>query len=171
MIGDDRIELRAWSENDLHALGQLRNDLLLQEMLMSHPRPNSEDRVRDWVTEKSRRDDAVFFVIADRKSDGVLGYIQVVNMDATHGTGELGICIGPQAQGGGYGTAAMQLLEGYLKRVFGTRKLLLHVLADNTGAANFYLKLGFVEVGQMKDHFLSDGKYRDVVIMEKLFDQ
>ncbi len=167
MISDDRIELRAWSEIDIEALGRLRNDLLLQEMLMSQPRPNSADRVQDWVTEKSGRKDGVFFVIADRANNQVLGYVQVVNMNSMHGTGELGICIGPDAQGSGYGSATMVLLEDYLARVFSMRKLLLHVFADNEPAVNFYLKLGFKEAGRLKDHFLNNGELRDVVIMEK----
>lgn len=169
MIGDDRIELRAWSEKDIDALGRLRNDLLLQEMLMSQPRPNSPDRVQDWLTEKSGREDGLFFVISERDGDRVLGYVQVVNMNAMHGTGELGICIGPDAQGSGYGSAAMALLEDYLKRVFSMRKLLLHVFANNELAVDFYLKLGFDEVGRMKDHFLNNGEFRDVIIMEKFF--
>ncbi len=171
MIGDDRIVLRAWAQDDLDALGKLRNDLTLQEMLMSQPRPNSVDRVQDWLTGKSGRDDGVFFVIAKRDSDRVLGYAQVVNMNTMHGTGELGICIGPDVQGSGYGSSAMILLEDYLKRVFNLRKLLLHVLADNKDAVKFYLKLGFDEVGRMKEHFLNNGEYRDVVIMEKIFAQ
>ena len=171
MIGDDRIVLRAWVRDDLDALAKLRNDLTLQEMLMSQPRPNSADRVQDWLTEKSGRDDGVFFVIAEPDSDRVLGYAQVANMNTMHGTGELGICIGPDFQGCGYGASAMALLEDYLKRVFSLRKLLLHVLADNKGAVKFYLKLGFDEVGRMQDHFLNNGEYRDVVIMEKFFTQ
>lgn len=167
VIGDNRIELRAWREQDIDALGRLRNDVLLQEMLLSRPRPNSADRVRDWVTEKSNREDGVFFVIAARSNDQVLGYIQVVNMSAMNGTGELGICIGPDLQGSGYGTAAMTLLEDYLKRTFGVRKLVLHVSADNQGAVNFYINLGFDEVGCMKQHFLKGGEYTDVLIMEK----
>ena len=171
MIGDDRIVLRAWAQDDLDALGKLRNDLTLQEMLMSQPRPNSADRVQDWLTEKSGRDDSVFFVIAERESDRVLGYAQVVNMNTMHGTGELGICIGPDFQGSGHGSSAMALLEDYLKRVFSLRKLLLHVFAENEGAVKFYVKLGFDEVGRMQDHFLNNGEYRDVVIMEKFFAQ
>lgn len=167
MIGDKRIELRAWREADIDALGHLRNDLLLQEMLLSRPRPNSAERVREWVTEKSTRDDGVFFVIAARGNDQVLGYVQVVNMDAMNGTGELGICIGPDVQGSGYGGAAMTLLEHYLNRTFGMRKLVLHVSADNERAVGFYTRLGFDEVGRMKQHFLKGGKYRDVLIMEK----
>ncbi len=171
MIGDDRIVLRAWAQDDLDALAKLRNDLTLQEMLMSQPRPNSADRVQDWLTGKSGRDDGVFFVIADRDSDQVLGYVQVVNMNTMHGTGELGICIGPDSQGSGYGSSALELLEDYLKRVFNLRKLLLHVFAENEGAVKFYVKLGFDEVGRMQDHFLNNGEYRDVVIMEKFFAQ
>lgn len=171
MIGDDRIVLRAWVQNDLDALAKLRNDLTLQEMLMSQPRPNSADRVQDWLSEKSGRDDGVFFVIAERDSDRVLGYIQVVNMNTMHGTGELGLCIGSDFQGSGYGSSAMVLLEDYLQRVFSLRKLLLQVLADNEVAVNFYRKLGFDEVGRMQDHFLNNGEYRDVVIMEKFLAQ
>jgi RimJ/RimL family protein N-acetyltransferase len=169
MLGDNRIVLRAWNQDDLDALGQLRNDFALQEMLMTQPRPNSADRVQEWLTEKSGRDDAVFFVIAEHDNDRVIGYVQVLNMNATHGTGELGICIGPDRQGSGYGTATMALLEGYLRRVFSMRKLLLHVFADNERAVNFYRKLGFDEVGCMKNHFFNDGEFRDVIIMEKLF--
>lgn len=167
MIDDDRIVLRAWASGDIDALGRLRNDLSLQEMLMSQPRPNSEARVQDWLTEKSNRDDGVFFVIAEKASDRVLGYIQVLNISDIHGTGDLGICISPDEQGGGYGSAAMLLLESYLSRVFGLRKLLLHVLADNEGALAFYLKLGFEEVGKLRDHFQNDGRFRDVIVMEK----
>lgn len=171
MISDDRIVLRARAQDDLDALAKLRNDLTLQEMLMSQPRPNSADRVQDWLTGKSGRDDGVFFVIAERDSDRVLGYVQVVNMNAQHGTGELGICIAPDSQGHGYGSSAMTLLEDYLQRVFSLRKLLLHVLADNEGAVKFYLKLGFDEAGRMRDHFLNNGEHRDVLIMEKILAQ
>lgn len=171
MIGDERIVLRAWARKDLDALGELRNDLTLQELLMSQPRPNSADRVQDWLEEKSGRDDGVFFVIAGRDDDEVLGYIQVVNMSEMHGTGDLGICIRPDLHGSGYGSAAMALLEDYLQRVFNLRKLQLHVLSDNEGAVKFYFKLGFEEVGRMKDHFLNSGEYRDVIIMEKFFAQ
>lgn len=167
LIGDNRIELRAWREKDIDALGRLRNDLRLQQMLLTRPRPNSAARVRDWVTEKSGRDDAVFFVIAARSNDHVLGYVQVVDMNAMNGTGELGICIGPDVQGRGYGAAAMTLLEDYLKRTFGMRKLVLRVSADNEGAISFYMKLGFDEVGCMKRHFLKEDEYLDVLIMEK----
>ncbi len=94
MIGDDRIVLRAWAQDDLGSLGKPRYDLTLQEML-----------------------------------------------------------------------------EDYLKRVFSLRKVMLHVIVDNEGAVRFYLRLGFDEVGRMKDHFLNNGKYRDVLIMEKIFAQ
>ncbi len=148
-------------------MGSLRNDLLLQEMLLSRPRPNSAERVREWVSEKSNRDDGVFFVVAERGRNQVLGYVQVVNMNTINGTGELGICIAPDAQGRGYGGAAMSLLEDYLKRTFRMRKLVLHVSSDNEGAIRLYKRLGFDEIGRMKQHFMKEGEYRDVLIMEK----
>ena len=167
MLSDDRIVLRPWNQGDIDTLSMLRNDLALQEMLMTQPRPNTGKKVREWLEEKSSRDDGVFFVIANKEDDRPLGFIQVIGMSALHGTGSLGICLAPSHQGGGAGAAAITLLASYLKRVFAMRKLTLNVLADNEKAIAFYLKQGFVEVGRLREHFFSDGEYKDVVMMEK----
>jgi RimJ/RimL family protein N-acetyltransferase len=167
MLSDDRIILRAWKEGDIQMLSLLRNNLELQEMLMTQPRPNTGTRVREWLEEKSNREDGVFFVVADITDDQPLGFIQVLGMSPLHGTGNLGICLSPGQQRTGVGSDAIKLLAEYLRRVFGTRKLLLNVLADNEKAIAFYLKQGFVEAGRLHEHFFNDGQFKDVVLMEK----
>jgi diamine N-acetyltransferase len=168
MLTDDRLTLRPWHKDDVDALSRLRNDVNLQEALMSQPRPNNEVRVRQWLEEKSSRDDGVFFVIADQATDTALGFIQTVDIDTLHGTGSMGICLAPEAQGQGNGASAIALLEDYLQRVFGLRKLTLSVLADNTSAISLYTKLGFSEIGRWTKHYFTGSQYKDVVLMEKL---
>ncbi|MBU0807357.1 MAG: GNAT family N-acetyltransferase [Gammaproteobacteria bacterium] len=167
MLEGQGIVLRAWGEEDLPGLALLRNDLELQSMLVTQPRPNSMERVRRWLVDKGGREDVLLFVIADRASQQALGYVQLANMQVLHGTAELGICLAPEAQGKGGGREVLELLVHYARQVFNLRKITLQVLADNRRAIAFYLRIGFVEAGCLRDQVYIEGRYRDVLIMEK----
>lgn len=170
MLQGDKVVLRAWRESDLTALAELRNDIDLQALLMAQARPNSLERVRQWLMDRNSHEDMVFFVVASRADDTVLGYMQVAGIDRFHGVGELGICLFPAARGGNLATEACRLLERYLGQTLALRKLTLRVLADNERAIAFYLKIGYHEVGRMGRQFRVAGQHRDVVIMERFFD-
>lgn len=167
ILEDGDTILRAPEEADMAFLHELRNDLELQMLLMVQPRPNSIQRVREWVARVSGDERSVFFVIASRHQAVPVGFVQLVQMDMHHGTAELGICLGPQARGKGHGGSAMKLLERFARDVFGIRKLVLRVLARNEGAIRFYVGLGFDQVGVHRDHFRQAGAFHDVVLMEK----
>lgn len=169
MLEGQGIELRGWREADLNTLCELRNDLALQDLLLAQARPSSPERVRRWLIDKSDQEQALFFVIAERGAGQCLGYVQLVNMRVLHGTAELGICLAPAAQGRGVGRAALQLLEGYAQRVFALRKIILQVLAEQ-GAAEFYRRVGYREVGRLQAHVFQNGQYRDVFLMERLLE-
>lgn len=166
MLQHENVVLRPWTEADVPVLERMRNDVELQAMLMTQPRPNSRQRVLEWLAGKTEASNGVFFVIADRDSDAAVGYVQVVNMNPQNGTGELGICLSADAQGRGIAAAAMHALGEYLVGTFNLRKLMLYVIADNARAIAFYRKQGFVEAGRLRDHFYHGGGYHDVVIME-----
>lgn len=171
MLQCENTVLRPWVEQDVPLLERLRNDVELQAMLMTQPRPNSEQRVLEWLATKTEADDGLFFIISDSKTGNAVGYLQVVNINQQNGTCEMGICLSPEAQGKGYGASAMHALEEYLRTTFNLRKLSLFVLVDNTGAIAFYVKAGFSEAGRLREHFYHDGKYKDVFIMEKFLRQ
>jgi RimJ/RimL family protein N-acetyltransferase len=167
MLDGHEIVLRAWCEDDLEPLALLRNNVALQSMLITQPRPNSPEKVRRWLIDKTGREDVLFFIVAQRASQQCLGYIQLNNMQLLHGTADLGVCLAPAAQGQGAGREAMTLLERYAQQVFALRKIILQVLVDNHGAIAFYCRLGFSKVGFLREHAYVDGLYRDVLIMEK----
>ncbi|MFC5740289.1 GNAT family N-acetyltransferase [Dyella tabacisoli] len=167
MLQGDQLVLREWRESDLEAIAVLRNNVELQALLMSQAKPNSIERVRRWLIERSSRDDMVFFVAAARADDTVLGYLQVANIDSFHGVGEIGICFSPAAHGNHSALEACQLLDSYLHRTLGVRKLTLKVLADNARAIAFYRKSGYREVGTMTQHFRVGDQHQSVLIMER----
>jgi RimJ/RimL family protein N-acetyltransferase len=167
MLNGVHVILRAWREGDIPALQALRNDIDLQEMLMAEPRPNSIERTRQWLSERSGREDGLLFVIARAEDDQVAGFVQVAEIDRRNLTAFLGIALLPSSQGSGLGAEALALLEAYLVRVFRLRKLLLKVLASNTHAIRFYVAANFIQAGLLSRHHASGQGYQDVVIMEK----
>lgn len=171
MLYGERIVLRAWQESDVPAMQAMRNDIALQDALMSEARPNSIERTRQWLSEKSCRDDLVFFVVADRIDDNTLGFVQAAEINRRNGTAVLGICFLPVAQGQGLGAGVIGLLENYLYQVLGLRKLILYVLANNVRAMRLYEKSGFRTVGTLSRHHKGLDGYGDVAVMEHFFDE
>jgi RimJ/RimL family protein N-acetyltransferase len=167
MLHGKGVTLREWRESDLEALAALRNDVGLQTLLMAQARPNSADRVRTWLTDRSNRSDMVFFVIADAAEDAVLGYLQVADINSFQGHGDLGICLSPRAHGRDLAREACTLLEQYLRGTLSLRKLTLKVLTENERAIAFYRKQGYRDVGVLEQHFRISDKYCDVLIMER----
>lgn len=167
MLQGERLVLREWRESDLQTLALLRNDVELQTLLMARARPNSIEKVRGWLSERSSRDDMAFFIAAARADDTVYGYLQVANIDRYNEIGELGICLAHNVQGNGLAREACQLLDPYLRQVLGLRKLILRVLASNARAVSFYRKNGYRQVGKLERHFRINDQYHDVLIMER----
>lgn len=167
MLTGETIVLREWRESDLDALASLRNNIKLQTLLMSQPKPNSVERVRTWLTGRSGRDDVAFFVIAKRTDDAVVGYVQVTNIDTFHGHGELGICLSPDAHGKNLAREACELLEAYVLKSLALRKLILKVLVDNQRAIGFYRKFGYRDVGVLEHHHRTADGFHDVLVMER----
>ncbi|WP_306475584.1 GNAT family N-acetyltransferase [Methyloversatilis sp.] len=167
MLNGATVILRAWKEADVPALQMLRNDVELQEMLMAEPRPNSLERTRQWLSERSGREDGLLFVIATAADDQPAGFVQITELDRRNRTAFLGIALLSRSQGMGLGAEALALLEAYLVRVFRLRKLLLKVLTSNTRAIAFYGAASFNQAGLLSRHHASGHGYQDVLIMEK----
>jgi RimJ/RimL family protein N-acetyltransferase len=94
--------------------------------------------------------------------------IQASGIDSLNRIAEMGICIDKLERGKGLGREAIVLLEKYLLKVFNVRKIWLRVRSSNMPAVELYRSSGFREVGTLRKHHYADGRFHDVVIMEKL---
>ena len=163
-----RVALRAATARDFAVLSKLRNDLRVQMSLLALAKPNSPRRVRAWLERRAADDDGAFFVIADVRDDRAVGFIQAGGIDALNRIAEVGICLDEEARGKGLGREAITLLEKYLSDVFRVRKIWLRVDAGNVPAIALYRSAGFRAVGTLSKHHYAGGRYRDVLLMEKL---
>lgn len=166
-----RVKLRAATARDFDVLSKLRNDFDVQVSLLAVARPNSPRRVRAWLERRAAADDGAFFVIADVRDDRAVGFIQAGGIDPLHRVAEVGICLEEEARGRGLGREAMMLLERYLASVFRIRKIWLRVDAANLRVVALYRSAGFRRAGMLEKHHYARGRYRDVLLMEKLLDK
>lgn len=80
---------------------------------------------------------------------------------------ELGVFIGEKEQWGkGLGPEAMRLLTRYGFETLNLRKILLRHYNHNNRGRAAYEKLGFQEVGRLKEHRWIAGAWRDEIVME-----
>ncbi len=158
-------KLRPFTDGDIDVLSALRNDLATQTTLLALPRPSGVDRVRAWATQS--KEDHLFFVVADAKTNASLGFVQLAHLDLLHGTADLGIALHDSARGKGHGRSAIALVERFGRDTFRIRKISLTVLATNEAAIGLYRDSGYETVGTRRAHFYSAGRYHDVLLMEK----
>jgi L-amino acid N-acyltransferase YncA len=83
------------------------------------------------------------------------------------GVAEFSVYVARQHRGRGAGRTAMNALIAAAKEA-GFWKLVSRVFPENVGSLRLLRRLGFSEVGTYKNHAQLDGRWRDVVIVERL---
>jgi L-amino acid N-acyltransferase YncA len=83
---------------------------------------------------------------------------------------DFSIYVGREARGAGIGQA---LLAALIERAreLGYHKLVLAAFPHNEAGMRLYTRFGFREVGVYREQGLLDGRWVDVVIMERLLDE
>jgi L-amino acid N-acyltransferase YncA len=91
--------------------------------------------------------------------------IGMLHVEATHGFGEVGMCVDSGWRARGVGSALMQAAVS-LAREQGLHKLSLEVFAHNTAAIALYRRCGFVEEGRrIRQYRRASGELWDSIIM------
>ena len=80
---------------------------------------------------------------------------------------DLSVYVARSQRGRGFGKSLLEALE-VVARTGNFHKVVLHALDENEAGRRLYRSAGFAEVGVFRDHGLLDGRYVDVVAMEKL---
>jgi RimJ/RimL family protein N-acetyltransferase len=166
MLTGKSVHLRAWREEDLPVLTELRNDVQLQAQLLARARGSRPEQVREWLHSRSEKVDSLLFIISDCHSEEAQGFIQVSGLDTVDSHADLGICLIGKAQGRGKGGESISLLANYLREHWRLRKLNLRVRADNDVALRCYQKVGFERCGLLRQHIFIEGGWQDVALME-----
>lgn len=157
MTEQDTDRIVTWRNRD-----QVRKFFIYQELFT----PQGH---RNWLKNVVECGKAVQMIICETGTDRPLGSVYIRDIDMSHRKGEYGIFIGEDdARGKGIGTVCAKLMIRYAFEQLGLHRLFLRVFADNKRAIRSYEKAGFVQEACLRDDVLTDGVYRDIVLMAVL---
>lgn len=166
----EHIYLRAIEPNDLDFLYQLENNQALWE-ISGTTAPYSR-HILELYLKNSYKD------IYEAKQlrmcvcgldDTVIGLIDLFDFDPKNLKAGLGIVISAsEDRNKGVGKEAIKLLCDYVFSILNLRQLYANVLEDNQASLHLFKKLGFIEIGVKKDWILSDGKFKNEVLLQKI---
>jgi RimJ/RimL family protein N-acetyltransferase len=109
------------------------------------------------------------FSIVLLEDDAFIGHISLHNVDSINRNAFLGIVIGDaENRGKGYGEEAIRLAVNYGFKTLNFHSIALSVHSDMPAAIACYQKVGFKEVGRMREWVFKNGRYVDKILMEIL---
>ena len=111
------------------------------------------------------------FSIIENKSNELIGFCFLGNIDELNQTGEIGIMLAKEKTNFGFGTEACTLLLDYAFNILNLFNVKLEVYDYNKQAIASYKKIGFKQVGAWRKAKLIFGKRYNQIIMDILADE
>lgn len=117
---------------------------------------------RDYLEKVCKNTTCYQFYIVRKSDDKILGTYSLNNINYTHRFASVGGFIGEiDERGKGYGTEALTLISDYAFNVLNLRFLLGDIFSFNKASIKSILKVGYKQVGQVKDYYYYRGEYFD----------
>jgi len=164
LIGE-RLYLRRLEESDVGEdyLGWL-NDYEVTRYLESGKFPSTLEGLRSYLEHFRASTTDLIFAIVDREADQHIGNATLNRINWINRTADTGLMIGrKEFWGKGYAFEAWSLLIEYAFQRLGLQKVIAGAAADNIASIVTLEKLGFRIEGKLRQEFLLNGEYRDVV--------
>jgi RimJ/RimL family protein N-acetyltransferase len=109
------------------------------------------------------------YAIIDLERNDLIGNVGLLNINHIHQTAEIGIFIGDKSYWNrGYGAEAMSLLIDYAFNVLNLHNIMLRVFSFNERGIKCYKKIGFKEVGLIREAHRINREVHDILLMDLL---
>lgn len=166
----ERLRLRAMEPEDLEILYAMENDPQTWDVTNFNV-PYSRFVLKQYIENSQSdmfADRQLRMMIVRREDDAVVGTIDITDFAPMHARGELGIAIRTEFQGNGFAKEALDLMCEYAFRFLFLKQLNAHVAVDNVMSLRLFKSCGFVECGLLREWWCVGGKYKDVVLLQRL---
>lgn len=154
---------RPASPDDAAILAQIYNEGIADRVGTFETSPRTPDQVRTWF-------DGHPIVAVEADGLGVIAFASTSSYRSREcyaGIAEFSVYVTRSLRGQGAGRVAMQALIGAAETA-GIWKLVSRIFLENTASRSLMTSVGFREVGIYESHAKLDGRWRDVVIVERL---
>jgi len=170
ILAGERVRLRGVREDDMPVLATWEMDpgrmATLADWVAPPSQAGARERIANWTA--NQQDDLGFAIetLADRPV--LVGSLGLWGARPKDRCATLGIALGREHIGQGYGTDAVRVIVGYGFREMGLHRIQLSVAPFNPAGIRAYQKAGFTEEGRRRQAVLHDGRWYDEVLMSIL---
>ena len=154
---------RPASPADAERIAQIYNEGIEDRVGTFETRPRTADDVRAWF-------DGRHPIVVVEEDGAIVAFASTSSYrarEAYAGIAEFSVYVARIGRGKGAGTVAMRALIDAVTPA-GIWKLVSRVFIENTASRRLMASMGFREVGVYEKHGKLDGRWRDVVIVERL---
>jgi phosphinothricin acetyltransferase len=151
------------SPDDADRIAQIYNEGIEDRVGTFETRPRSSADVRAWF-------DGRHPIVIVERGDEIIAFASTSTYRAREcyaGIAEFSVYVARNARGLGAGSVAMRALIDAAAKA-GLWKLVSRIFIENTASRKLMTSVGFREVGIYEKHGQLDGRWRDVVIVERL---
>ena len=154
---------RAAHAGDAEAIARIYNQGIEERIATFETRPRAGEDIREWF-------DGGYPIVVVEEGGSVISFANTSPYSSRQcysGVAEFSVYTANEARGLGAGALAMEALISAAEQA-GFWKLTSRVFVENEPSRKLLLSLGFREVGVHERHARLDGKWRDVVVVERL---
>jgi L-amino acid N-acyltransferase YncA len=148
---------------DAERIAQIYNEGIEDRVGTFETTPRTANDVRAWFDGRH----PIVVVEDDRETIAFASTSSYRTRECYSGIAEFSVYVARSARGKGAGRFAMRALIDAVKPA-GIWKLVSRIFIENTASRRLMASLGFREVGIYEKHARLDGRWRDVVIVERL---
>jgi len=129
--------------------------------------------VEAWVAAQVEDDRSAYFAAfmrpeLDTKGLGYLGNVHLLNINKIHDRCQGGITLRQAAWNHGFAQEMMPRLMRYAFSGLGMNKIYLELFTTNEKGIHLWTKVGFKVEGILREHYLLDGEYHDMLSLSFL---
>lgn len=160
------VTVRPATAADVPVITRVYNEGIADRLATLETEPRDEAERAAWLAGRGERHPVL---VAERDGKVVgWGSLNLFNpRPAYRHVADFSVYVGREARGSGAGTALLQALVETATGL-GYHKLVLAAFPFNDAGMALYTKLGFREVGVYREQGELDGRWVDVVLMERL---
>lgn len=162
----DGMDIRTATIDDAAAIARIYNQGIEDRMATLETLPRTPEERAEWIGARGPRHPVLVAV----DGGGVLGWGSLNQYNprpAYDHVVDFSVYVGRECRGRGIGDALLGALEERA-RALGFHKMVLAAFPGNAPGMRLYERHGFAKVGIFHEQGMLDGKWVDVIVMEKL---
>jgi RimJ/RimL family protein N-acetyltransferase len=163
-----RLELRSLDPDALsYRYCEWLNDPQVNQYLESRLQPQTDEKLRMFVSSVNASADSAMFGIFLADSNRHIGNIKIGPIDSHHARADIGLLLGERdCWGKGFATEAIGAVIDYAFRVLRLNKVTAGCYAGNEASLRAFLKQGFREIGRRHLHARTAQGWMDDILLE-----